>query len=54
MELIDGGNLLDYIYNEKGGRLPVDEALVFFQQLVDALDYCHRHLIWYVQFVLVG
>lgn len=45
MELIDGGNLLDYIYNEKGGRLPVDEALVFFQQLVDALDYCHRHLI---------
>ena len=43
LEYVEGGELFDYLV--KRGRLPEKEALVFFQQIISGLDYCHRHLI---------
>ncbi|GAB4820500.1 hypothetical protein N2152v2_007546 [Parachlorella kessleri] len=40
MEYVGGGNLQQYV--EKKSRLPEWEARCFFQQLILALDYCHR------------
>ncbi|KAI0006568.1 Pkinase-domain-containing protein [Xylariaceae sp. FL0662B] len=36
-----GGELFDYIV--KHGRLPEDQARRFFQQMICAVEYCHRH-----------
>jgi carbon catabolite-derepressing protein kinase len=38
-----GGELFDYIVSN--GRLPEDKARKFFQQIVCAVEYCHRHKI---------
>jgi len=38
-----GGELFDYIVNH--GRMPEDKARRFFQQIVCAVEYCHRHKI---------
>ena len=38
-----GGELFDYIVNH--GRLQEDKARKFFQQIVCAIEYCHRHKI---------
>ncbi|WFD07189.1 non-specific serine/threonine protein kinase [Malassezia vespertilionis] len=38
-----GGELFQYIVDN--GRLEVSEARRFFQQLVAAIDYCHKHKI---------
>ncbi|KAF9729568.1 hypothetical protein PMIN03_006347 [Paraphaeosphaeria minitans] len=38
-----GGELFDYIVNN--GRLPEAQARKFFQQIVCAVEYCHRHKI---------
>jgi len=43
LELVDGETLFDYVYAK--GRLEEREAMFFFYQIIDALDYCHRHLI---------
>ncbi|TPX39364.1 hypothetical protein SeLEV6574_g07267, partial [Synchytrium endobioticum] len=43
LEHVEGGELFDYLV--KKGRLMESEALKFFQQIVFALDFCHRHLI---------
>ncbi|KDN42822.1 hypothetical protein RSAG8_06576, partial [Rhizoctonia solani AG-8 WAC10335] len=40
MEYIDGGELFDYIIEK--GRLPVPEALHYFQQIMYAVGYCHQ------------
>ncbi|EIW67971.1 hypothetical protein TREMEDRAFT_11764, partial [Tremella mesenterica DSM 1558] len=40
MEYVPGGELFDYLV--KRGRLPVSEALHYFQQIIMAVDYCHR------------
>lgn len=40
MEYVPGGELFDYLV--KRGRLPESEALHYFQQIVHAVDYCHR------------
>lgn len=40
MEYVEGGELFDYLVSR--GRLPVDEALHYFQQIIFAVDYCHR------------
>ncbi|KAJ1306790.1 hypothetical protein OPQ81_007776 [Rhizoctonia solani] len=40
MEYIDGGELFDYIIEK--GRLPVPEALHYFQQVMYAVSYCHQ------------
>ncbi|XP_003738797.1 5'-AMP-activated protein kinase catalytic subunit alpha-2-like [Galendromus occidentalis] len=41
MEYISGGELFDYIV--KRGRLKESEARRLFQQIISAVDYCHRH-----------
>ena len=40
LEYVQGGELFDYLC--KKGRLPTDEALSYFQQIISAVDYCHR------------
>ncbi|CAE7217325.1 unnamed protein product, partial [Rhizoctonia solani] len=40
MEYINGGELYDYIVEK--GRLPVPEALHYFQQIMYAVAYCHQ------------
>lgn len=40
MEYVSGGELFDYLVSR--GRLPPAEALHYFQQLIHAVDYCHR------------
>lgn len=40
MEYVPGGELFDYLV--KRGRLPENEALRYFQQIIHAVDYCHR------------
>mmetsp|Transcript_13818 Transcript_13818/g.22547 ORF Transcript_13818/g.22547 Transcript_13818/m.22547 type:complete len:623 (+) Transcript_13818:391-2259(+) len=39
MEYVSGGELFDYIVSK--GRLHVDEARSFFQQIVSGVAYCH-------------
>ncbi|CAH2072225.1 unnamed protein product [Thlaspi arvense] len=39
LEFISGGKLFDEIKNE--GRMKEEEARRYFQQLINALDYCH-------------
>ena len=46
MELVEGGELFDYLVEK--GKLEEPEALKFFQQMINGLAYCHKHLIWYV------
>lgn len=40
LEYADGGELFDYLCQR--GRLPKSEALDYFQQIITAVDYCHR------------
>jgi len=40
LEYVQGGELFEYLCDE--GRRPVEEALDYFQQIVCAVDYCHR------------
>ncbi|KAJ3540555.1 hypothetical protein NMY22_g4247 [Coprinellus aureogranulatus] len=40
LEYVQGGELFDYLCTK--GRLPKDEALSYFQQIISAVDYCHR------------
>jgi serine/threonine protein kinase len=40
LEYVEGGELFDYLC--KRGRLSTPEALGYFQQIIAAIDYCHR------------
>ena len=40
LEYVQGGELFDHLCAK--GRLPVSEALGYFQQIITAIDYCHR------------
>lgn len=40
MEYVDGGELFDYV--SCYGRLPEDEAVRLFRQIIAGLSYCHR------------
>ncbi|KAF8636418.1 hypothetical protein AX17_003600 [Amanita inopinata Kibby_2008] len=40
LEYIQGGELFEYLCEK--GRLPTGEALDYFQQIISAVDYCHR------------
>ncbi|GLB41799.1 putative pkinase-domain-containing protein [Lyophyllum shimeji] len=40
LEYIQGGELFEHLC--KKGKLPVPEALNYFQQIISAVDYCHR------------
>ena len=44
MEYAPGGDLFRYVAARRG--LPEDEARWFFQQLMIAVDYCHRMVRW--------
>nr|XP_033772406.1 5'-AMP-activated protein kinase catalytic subunit alpha-2 isoform X2 [Geotrypetes seraphini] len=43
MEYVSGGELFDYIC--KNGRVDEPEARRLFQQILSAVDYCHRHMV---------
>ncbi|XP_028666595.1 5'-AMP-activated protein kinase catalytic subunit alpha-2 [Erpetoichthys calabaricus] len=43
MEYVSGGELFDYIC--KHGRVADAEARRLFQQIISAVDYCHRHMV---------
>lgn len=43
MEYAPGGDLFEYVVKKKG--LKEEEARWFFQQLIIAIDYCHRMVI---------
>lgn len=43
MEYVSGGELFDYIC--KHGRVEEVEARRLFQQILSAVDYCHRHMV---------
>ena len=40
LEYVEGGELFDYLCSK--GRLSAPEALGYFQQIITAIDYCHR------------
>ena len=40
LEYVEGGELFDYLVSR--GRLDPREALHYFQQIIFAVDYCHR------------
>ncbi|KAF9219816.1 Pkinase-domain-containing protein [Gyrodon lividus] len=40
LEYVEGGELFDYLCNK--GQLSAFEALGYFQQIISAVDYCHR------------
>ncbi|KAH9935953.1 Pkinase-domain-containing protein [Epithele typhae] len=40
LEYVEGGELFDHLCAR--GRLPAPEALAYFQQIIAAVDYCHR------------
>eukprot|EP00775_Hariotina_reticulata_P005914 gene5914-6155_t len=42
MELADGGTLLEYVNGHTQHKLPEELARYFFQQLMLAVDYCHK------------
>ncbi|KAK1297128.1 CBL-interacting protein kinase 9 [Acorus calamus] len=45
IEFVDGGELFDKIVNN--GRLREDDARRYFQQLVNAVDYCHSRGVYH-------
>ncbi|PSS26251.1 CBL-interacting serine/threonine-protein kinase [Actinidia chinensis var. chinensis] len=45
LEYVDGGELFDKI--AKQGRLKEDEARRYFQQLINAVDYCHSRGVYH-------
>eukprot|EP00775_Hariotina_reticulata_P005281 gene5281-5516_t len=45
MEFADGGTLLKHVMSHPDRKLPEDEARHFFQQLILALDYCHKRCV---------
>ncbi|XP_010054968.1 CBL-interacting serine/threonine-protein kinase 9 isoform X1 [Eucalyptus grandis] len=45
LEFVDGGELFDKI--ARHGRLKEDEARRYFQQLIDAVDYCHSRGVYH-------
>ncbi|XP_042437713.1 CBL-interacting protein kinase 9-like [Zingiber officinale] len=45
LELVDGGELFDKIVNH--GKLKEDEARRYFQQLINAVDYCHSRGVYH-------
>ncbi|KAJ3430111.1 protein kinase [Anaeramoeba flamelloides] len=43
LEYVSGGELFDYIVEK--GSVPREEARIFFQQIIFAIEYCHSFLI---------
>jgi serine/threonine protein kinase len=45
LEYVTGGELFDTIVNH--GRMREDEARRYFQQLINAVDYCHSRGVYH-------
>ncbi|KAF6136234.1 hypothetical protein GIB67_001643 [Kingdonia uniflora] len=45
LEFVDGGELFDKIVNQ--GRLKEEDARRYFQQLINAVDYCHSRGVYH-------
>jgi serine/threonine protein kinase len=45
LEFVTGGELFDKI--SSNGRLKEDEARKYFQQLINAVDYCHSRGVYH-------
>ncbi|KAK9844245.1 hypothetical protein WJX84_005197 [Apatococcus fuscideae] len=45
MEYVAGGSLMDFVNSQPDGKLSETEARRILQQLLEALDYCHRRRI---------
>eukprot|EP00250_Pteridium_aquilinum_P001674 c11876_g1_i1 orf=53-499(-) len=45
MEYVTGGELFNKIYRQ--GKMKEDEARKYFQQLIDAVDYCHSRGVYH-------
>ncbi|KJE96855.1 CAMK/CAMKL/BRSK protein kinase [Capsaspora owczarzaki ATCC 30864] len=43
LEHVEGGELFDYLV--KRGRLPIEEGIKFFRQIISAMDFCHKHCV---------
>lgn len=43
LEHVEGGELFDYLV--KRGSLPLPEAMTFFLQILQGVEYCHAHFI---------
>ncbi|KAJ5067087.1 serine/threonine-protein kinase brsk2-like protein [Anaeramoeba ignava] len=43
MEYMPGGELFDFLVNQE--FISTKQSLIFFQQLIYALEYCHNHLV---------
>ena len=41
MEYAEGGELFDYIVSK--GRLPEQEAAFFYYQLIEGIEFLHKH-----------
>lgn len=50
LEYCDGGTVED-LMKQKGGKLPIDEAISIIMQVLDGLSYAHQAEIPYVQLV---
>lgn len=44
LEYVEGGELFDYLVQRR--KLPEPEAVDYIQQILNAIDYCHRFKIW--------
>ena len=44
-EFVEGGELLEYVRESPEGRLPEDEAIRLFRQLLSGLTHCHQYQI---------
>ncbi|KAF8317788.1 uncharacterized protein EI90DRAFT_3084997 [Cantharellus anzutake] len=40
LEYVEGGELFDHLVSK--GRLPLQEALCYFKQIISGVDYCHQ------------
>jgi serine/threonine protein kinase len=45
LEYVSGGELFSKILNQ--GRLREDQSRKYFQQLIDAVDYCHSRRVYH-------
>jgi serine/threonine protein kinase len=49
---VEGGELFEYLVSQ--GKLCESEARRYFQQIIFGLQYCHRHLIWYIWMIILN
>lgn len=45
LEYAPNGDLYEFLL--KKGILNSEEAFVVFNQIIEGIDHCHKHLIWY-------